>query len=162
MRFRFHFLFTILVLNVLEFALPALGQSPSPSTEVAAPTPSPSTSPSGEKSFTAILARGATGEPTTSFTTETPKIYLRWQGQGLNAGDKIRCIWIAEDVGKAAPANYHVDEAVTIANESQTTGMFTLSKPKADWPEGKYRVEIYVGTELVITLPFTIEKLRGD
>jgi hypothetical protein len=115
-----------------------------------------------EKSITAVLAREPTGEPADSFTTETPKIYLRWQGRGLNIGDKIRCVWIAEDVGKAAPGNYHVDEAVTTANELTTTGMFTLSKPKADWPEGKYRAEIYVATQLVVTVPFTIEKLRGD
>ena len=147
---------------MLEFISRASGQSPSPSTEAVTPTPSPVILPSPGKSFAAVLARDPTGEPVTSFITETPNIYLRWQGQGLNAGDKIRCIWIAEDVGKAAPANYHVDEAVTTANESQTTGMFTLSKPRADWPEGKYRVEIYVGTELVLTLPFAIENQRGD
>lgn len=98
----------------------------------------------------------------TSFATETPNIYLLWQSQNLSAGEKIRCIWIAEDVGKAAPADYHVDEAVTTTNESQTHGVFALSKPKSDWPEGKYRAEIYVGTKLVETLPFTIEKARGD
>jgi hypothetical protein len=162
MRSRLRFLCTILVVGTLEPILRADGPLPSPSTEVAVPIPSLVTSPSPAKSFTAILARDPTGEPAALFATETPKIYLRWQGQSLNAGDKIRCIWIAEDVGKAAPVNYHVDEAVTTANESQTTGMFTLSKPKADWPEGKYRVEIYVGTELVAMLPFTIERPRGD
>ena len=162
MRFRFHFLCAIVVLGILEVVFRAFGQFPSPSTTAVVPTPSPVMSPSPGKSFTAIVARDPTGEPATSFTTETPKIYLRWEGHGLNNGDKIRCIWIAEDVGKAAPANYHVDEAVTTTNESQTTEMFTLSKPKADWPEGKYRAEIYVGTELVAMLPFTIERPRGD
>jgi hypothetical protein len=156
----------ILLLIMIEAPLPAVAQSPLPSAEVAVPPSSPSPavspSPSPGKSIAAVLAREPAGEPTASFSTETPKIYLRWQGQALNADDKIRCVWIAEDVGKAAPANYHVDEAVTTANESQTAGVFTLSKPKAGWPEGKYRVEIYLGTQLVATLPFTIEKLRGD
>ena len=153
----------ILLVIIIEAPFPAVAQSPSPSAEdVSTPSPAPSSSPSPDKSIAAVLAREPTGEPTTSFSTETPKIYVRWQGQVLNVGDKIRCVWIAEDVGKAAPSNYHVDEAVTTANESQTSGVFTLSKPKADWPEGKYRVEIYLGTQLVATLPFTIEKLRGD
>lgn len=80
----------------------------------------------------------------------------------LKTGEKIRCIWIAQDVGKAAPADYHVDEASFSADGTRTAGTFTLSKPKAGWPEGKYRAEIFLGTELVAKLPFMIEKLRGD
>jgi hypothetical protein len=123
---------------------------------------SPPPSSTLEKPFTASLGRAESGPTETSFSTETPKIYLRWRGETLTPGETVRCIWIAEDVGKAAPANYHVDEAATKANEPQAAGAFTLSKPKADWPKGKYRAEIYVGTKLVETLPFTIEKLRGD
>jgi hypothetical protein len=124
-------------------------------------SPSPASSNLGEI-LTASLSREGSTEPANSFTAETPKINLRWHGETLHRGDRIRCIWIAENVGKAAPANYHVDENTVTANEPQAAGTFTLSKPKTDWPEGKYRAEIYVGTELVATLPFTIEKLRGD
>jgi hypothetical protein len=149
-----HLLLMILLLLEIENMDPALAQSPVPS--------SPTQLASPEKLITAVLAREPAGEPADSFTTETPTIYLRWQSQAVTAGSKIRCIWIAENVGSAAPANYHVDEATTTANESQAAGTFALSKPKAGWPEGKYRVEIYLGTQLVETLPFTIEKLRGD
>jgi hypothetical protein len=147
-------LLMIMLLLMIEIMKSALAQSPIPS-GTAQPT-------SPGKLITAVLAREPTGEPVDYFTTETPKIYLRWQRQSLTAGARIRCIWVASDVGSAAPANYHVDEATTTANESQTSGIFTLSKPKADWPEGKYRAEIYVDTQLVETLPFTIEKPRGD
>ncbi len=117
---------------------------------------------SAGKFLNATLAREAAGEIDSSFSTETPRICLRWQGESFSAGEKIRCIWIAEDVGRAAPANYHVDEASYIAGGGRASGAFTLTKPKKDWPEGKYRAEIYVGTQLVETLPFTIEKARGD
>jgi hypothetical protein len=137
-----------LLILLLEIQMQAIAQSSSPSVS--------------DQLISAVLTREATGEPAASFSTETPQIYLRWYSDHLNAGAKIRCIWIAEDVGSAAPANYHVDEATTTANESQTSGMFTLSKPKSDWPEGKYRVEIYVGTQLAVTLPFRIQKPRGD
>ena len=152
----------LLLAIMIEMQTPAVAKSSSPSNGTDRTTPSPIASSSPGKSITATLARDPTGEPSTSFTIETPAIYLRWQAQGLNTGDKIRCVWIAENVGKAAPANYHVDETVTTANESQTTGVVTLSKPKAGWPAGKYRAEIYVGTQLVAVLAFTIEELRGD
>ncbi len=80
----------------------------------------------------------------------------------MHAGDKIRCIWIAQDVGKAAPAGYQVDEACSEADGLHASGVFTLSKPKSGWPEGKYRVDIYVGPRIAETLAFTIEQLRGD
>ena len=108
------------------------------------------------------LARAVEGESTNTFSTQTPAIYLRWSAPSLPAGAKIRCVWIAEDVGKAAPANYHVDETSFTTTEIRSSGTFTLSKPKTDWPEGKYRAEVFVGTRLALTLPFTIEKLRGD
>jgi hypothetical protein len=134
----------------------------SPRRAIAQTSPPSSPAPAREKGLTAFLSRAELGEPENSFSTETPTIYLRWVSETLKTGETIRCTWIAEDVGKSAPANYHVDEASTKANESQTEGIFTLSKPKAGWPPGKYRAEIYVGTQLVEALPFTIEKLRGD
>jgi hypothetical protein len=150
-----HFLLLIMLLLMIEPS-PASAQSSFPTPENPAHASAPA------KPLTAFLTREAAGEPANSFSTETPQIYLRWQGATLNAGDKIRCIWIAEDVGAAAPANYHVDEAAATANEPHAGGIFTLTKPKTDWPEGRYRAEIYVGTQLIETLPFTIEKLRGD
>jgi hypothetical protein len=149
-----HLLLMIMLLLMIENAEPALAQSATPSDAIESASPA--------KPLTAFLTREVTGEPANSFSTETPQIYLRWQGATLNAGDKIRCIWVAEDVGAVAPANYHVDEAATTANEPYVGGIFTLTKPKTDWPEGRYRAEIYVGTQLIETLPFTIEKLRGD
>jgi hypothetical protein len=144
----------------------ALGQTPSPAEPGDLVTPLVSAAPlpafSNGKLLSATLAREPAGEASNAFSTETPKIYLRWHGESLSPGAKIRCVWIAEDVGKAAPADYHVDEASLTADDARASGTFTLSKPKNDWPEGKYRAEIFVGTELTETLPFTIEKARGD
>ncbi|MGI9114009.1 MAG: hypothetical protein ACR2FX_03060 [Chthoniobacterales bacterium] len=140
-------------------AQPAAENSPANSSPSTAATASPIVV---SKSITAVLAREPAGEPSQAFSKETPTIYLRWHGDGLSAGEKIRCIWIAEDVGAAAPANYHVDETSFTADGPNASGTFTLSKPKKGWPEGKYRVEIYAGTQLAATLAFSIEALRGD
>ncbi len=51
--------------------------------------------------------------------------------------------------------NYKLDEAVLnlpVFNQ----GSFTLSKPNRGWPPGKYRLEIYLGKDLVKTVPFTV------
>ena len=109
-----------------------------------------------KKMLTAAVARELTGEPQTSFLPDAPKLYLRWQGETLNPGDKIRCVWIAEDVGDAAPANFQVNETSTEASETRGFGTFTLSRPTKGWPIGKYRAEIYVGDKLAETVKFAI------
>ncbi len=114
--------------------------------------------PAETKLLTAALASELAGEPQTLFPPDTPKLYLRWQGETLTPGDKIRCVWIAEDVGDAAPANYQVNEASTKASETRGFGTFTLSRPVKGWPTGQYRAEIYVGDRLAETIKFTIQK----
>lgn len=116
----------------------------------------PQATPSESQRITAALAQEPIGEPLSSFPADTPKLYLRWQGEAVGVGDKIRCAWIAEDVGDAAPANYQINETVTTAGDPRPFGTFMLSRPKKGWPIGKYRAEIYVGDKLAETVRFTI------
>ena len=41
--------------------------------------------------------------------------------------------------------------------QTKSEGTMSLSKPDAGWPVGKYRVELYVGDELKLKVPFTIQ-----
>ncbi len=116
----------------------------------------PSASPAGKKLLHAALAKELTAEPTTIFTPDLEKIFCRWQGDALNNGDKIRCVWIAEDVGEVAPPNYKLDEVSMTADGPTAAGTFTLSRPDKGWPSGRYRVELYAGDQLADTLSFTI------
>ena len=84
------------------------------------------------------------------------KIYAFWIGDAIEKDDSIRCVWIAEDVGEAAPKETKIDESTLEATKDNDKGAFTLSKPTNGWPVGKYRVEIYVEDELAETLKFTI------
>ena len=106
----------------------------------------------------AVLAKELTGESTTSFASDIPKIFVRWQGETLTKGDKIRCVWIAEDVGNVAPKNYKIDETSTTANGPRAFGTFTVSRPNKGWPVGTYRVELYAKDEVIDTIKFTISK----
>ena len=93
--------------------------------------------------------------PTTDFMANTPVIYCVWRLEGMKVAANMRGVWIAEDVGKVAPPNYRIDEAAAkslLANE----GYFSLSKPDNGWPVGKYRLEIYMGKDLLKTVRFTV------
>ena len=128
---------------------PKIGEKP-------AAASAPSASPAEKKLLHAALAKELTAEPTTSFTPDLKKIFCRWQGDALNKGDKIHCVWIAEDVGEVAPPNYKVDETSMTADGPTAAGTFTLSRPNKGWPPGKYRVELYAGNQLADTLKFTV------
>jgi hypothetical protein len=95
-------------------------------------------------------------EPATSFAEDVPKLYASFKTQGTKKGDTLRGVWIAEDVGEAAPANTKIDESKVTADQDDFFGAFSLTKPTEGWPVGKYRVEIYSGDKLVVTVKFTI------
>jgi hypothetical protein len=141
--------------NLLQRITLELSESPKIGEKPAAAS-APSALPAGKRLLHAALAKELTAEPTTSFTPDLEKIFCRWQGEALNKGDKIRCVWIAEDVGEVAPPNYKVDETDTTADGPEAFGTFTLSRPNKGWPPGKYRVELYAGDQLADTLKFTI------
>lgn len=111
----------------------------------------------GEMKVEAAIAKDKDTKPTTSFSSDVPKLYAFFKTHGSEKGDKLRGVWIAEDVGAAAPANTKIDEATMTADEDDFYGAFSLSKPNKGWPTGKYRVEIYSGDELATTVKFTIK-----
>jgi len=90
-----------------------------------------------------------------SFAADTPKIYVTFNSKGVKKGDKVRGVLIAEDVGEAAPANSKVLETALDIDEDPDDA-FYFSKPTNGWPEGKYRVEIYVNDKLATMVKFTV------
>lgn len=107
------------------------------------------------------LSVGVSSAPIGDFETEFPNatqnLYARWQGLDIREGAKVRAVWIAEDVGDIAPANYKIDEAKAIATAPDAHGMFTLSRPEDGWAPGKYRVEFYLDDVLVDTVKLEIK-----
>lgn len=66
-------------------------------------------------------------------------------------------MWIAEDVGSTAPRNTKIDEATITGDKDNFGEAFSLSKPKNNWPKGKYRVDVYVDDELEGSAKFQVE-----
>jgi hypothetical protein len=95
------------------------------------------------------LAKDRFGKATTTFSSNTPEIYARWQGQRLRQGASVKAVWIAENLGEDFPPDYKVDEASAVAATPTTRGAFTLVRPEDGWAPGDYRVEFYVDNILV-------------
>lgn len=114
-----------------------------------------------DKLLHAILVEETDGDAVTTFSTDTPKIYALWKGEAIKSGDQVRSVWIADDVGKAAPQNTKIDEKTVTATDAGK-GTFSLSKPDKGWPAGKYHLDLYVGDKLAETLKFTITEEDDD
>lgn len=106
----------------------------------------------------AELRKDKESEPSTKFSADVPHIYAFWKGEALHAGDKIRAVWIAEDVGDVAPKEAKITEGNVVVYKPNADGAFSLSRPPGQvWPVGKYRLHIYIGDALTETVKFTIE-----
>ena len=103
-----------------------------------------------------VLTTAKGSAPTTTFAADTPLIHGLFQTTGAKEGDKLRAVWIAEDIGKAAPANTKISEKTLTLEGDTKDGDFSVSKPTKGWPAGQYRLEIYANDKLVTTDKFNI------
>ena len=101
------------------------------------------------KRLSVSFAKDQFGKATTTFSSDTPQIYVRWQGQRLRKGGKVKAVWIAENIGEDFPQDYKVDEASAAIESQNAHGIFTVARPEAGWAIGDYRVEFYVDDVLV-------------
>lgn len=108
------------------------------------------------KRLSVSFAKDQFGKPTTTFSSVTPQIYVRWQGRRLRKGGKVKAVWIAENIGEDFPQDYKVDEASTTVESQNAHGAFTLARPENGWAIGDYRVEFYVDDVLVETAKLKI------
>ena len=108
----------------------------------------------------AKMAKDQDSKPTDTFSSDVEKVYAFFHSTGTKSGDKLRGVFIADDVGDAAPAGYKIDEATLTADGDNYSGEFSMSKPDNGWPVGKYHVEIYVGDDLATKVKFTIKSAK--
>lgn len=95
-------------------------------------------------------------KPGTVFPPDVPQIVCVFKVEGAGVGATTKSVWIAEDVGKAAPPNYKIAEK-SLVLPFMDSGTFSLSKPNNGFPVGSYRLEIYFGNKLTKTLKFSIQ-----
>ena len=111
----------------------------------------------GDVKVTAVMTTGLKDKSTSTFTSDTPRVLALFKTKGAQKGDKLRGVWIADDVGDAAPAKTVIDEATVTLEGDVEDGNFSCSKPTKGWPAGKYHVDIYANDKLATSEKFTIE-----
>jgi hypothetical protein len=116
----------------------------------------------GKLKVEAAIAKDEDTKAAKTFAADVPKLYAFFRTSGSKVGDSLRGVWIAEDVGKAAPKETKIDEATLTADDNDFYGAFSLTRPTKGWPAGKYRVEIYADDKLVTTAKFTITAETSD
>ena len=110
-----------------------------------------------ESKIEITIAQSRDGKAMDTFPADVPKIYALFESTGTKKGDKLRGVWVAEDVGNAAPKGSKIDETTVTPEEDDASGTFSLSKPTKGWPPGNYRVDIYDGSKIAASAKFAIE-----
>jgi hypothetical protein len=110
------------------------------------------------KRLSVSFAKDQFGKASTVFSSDTPQIYVRWQGQRLRKGGKVKAVWIAENIGEDFPQGYKVDEASATVESQNAHGAFTLARPQDGWAIGDYRVDFYIDDVLVDAVKLKILK----
>lgn len=124
------------------------------------PSPAPSSAAVGGQVTRAEMGTGKTDDykivnPSVEFYPDTPQIVCVWDVAGVDPSVPIKSIWVADDVGPAAPPHLKLIEK-SAAGYSE--GSFSLTRPDNGWPAGQYHLEIYIGDRLAKQIPFTIKQ----
>jgi hypothetical protein len=108
------------------------------------------------KLLRAAVAIDENTRPATKFSKKAAQLTVFFLGDHVKVGQKVRGVWIGEDVGAAAAKNTKIAEDTVAITEERQSGAFTLSRPTKGWPVGKYRVELFVNEKLAETVKFEI------
>jgi hypothetical protein len=109
-----------------------------------------------------VVKNEVVGDEKTTFTKDTPEIFVIVTTSEAKPGQVFRSEWIADDSKGVAPPNYKIDEkSLEVSKEMQPgktfTANFSLSKPTAGWPVGDYHLDIYVDKAIAKTIKFKIQ-----
>ncbi|MGB9474435.1 MAG: hypothetical protein WCE87_05125 [Candidatus Udaeobacter sp.] len=108
------------------------------------------------KRVSVSFAEDQFGKASSVFSSDTPQICVRWQGQRLRKGGKLKAVWVAENIGEDFPPDYKIDEASATVESQNAHGVFTLARPENGWAVGDYRIEFYVDDVFVDTAKLKI------
>ena len=104
----------------------------------------PAQSLAGNPRFGDMSLSDQKGGPAKSvFKPTTPKLYLEAKLLDMAFNTKLRAEWIAEKTS-VAPPNYKIDTTELAASPMMNLATFSFSKPTAGWPEGDYRVDLFI------------------
>jgi hypothetical protein len=104
-----------------------------------------------------VLSDSQEGAAKSTFSPQTAKIFLRTKLIDVPVGSQLRSDWIAEKTG-VAPPNYKIDSVVVKVVPQMNRAGFNFTKPTAGWPEGDYRVDLFIDDKPAQKVRFKVAK----
>ncbi|HSN19544.1 MAG TPA: hypothetical protein VLS49_02630, partial [Usitatibacter sp.] len=104
-----------------------------------------------------VLSDARDGAAMATFKPATPKLFLHAKLADVPAGAVVKGAWIAEKT-RVAPPNYKIDESVLKVPPMMTEVVYSMTKPNAGWPEGEYRVDLYIDGKPAGKVKFRVVK----
>ena len=104
-----------------------------------------------------VLSEAKDGPAKDTFKPDTAKIFLRTKLVDVPNGTKLKSDWIAVKT-KVAPPNYKIDSVELTVGVVGDRANFNFSKPTSGWPEGDYRVDLFIAGKPAGNVPFKVAK----
>ena len=104
-----------------------------------------------------VLSEVKDGPAKHVFKPDTPKVFLRTTLVDVPSGSTLKGVWIAEKT-KVAPPDYRIDATELKVGALMNRANFNMSRPDAGWPEGEYRVELYIDGKPAGRLKFKVAR----
>lgn len=104
-----------------------------------------------------VLSEAKGGPAKSVFKPGTDKVFLRAKVSGATTSNKAKAEWIAVKTA-VAPPNYKIDSYEMRLSKEANEVTFSMSRPNAGWPEGEYRVDVFLDGKPVAQVPFKIAK----
>ena len=104
-----------------------------------------------------VLSDVKDGPAKSTFAPNTAKIFLRTKLVDVPAGSVAKSDWIAVKTKVAAP-NYKIDSSQIKIGHLVNRTDFNFSKPNAGWPEGDYRIDLFIDDKLLESVKFRVVK----
>lgn len=104
-----------------------------------------------------VLSDSKGGKAMSTFNPQTAKIFLHAKLVDVPTGSRLKSDWIAVKT-TVAPPNYRIDGAELKVGALMNNVDFSMSRPNAGWPEGDYRVALFIDDKPAGDVKFRIVK----
>jgi len=104
-----------------------------------------------------VLSDVKDGAAKAVFRPDTAKIFLRTTLVDVPTGSKVKSDWIAVKT-QVAPPNYKIDSLEMKVGVVTNRADFNFSKPTSGWPEGDYRVDLFIDGKSAANIAFRIAR----
>jgi hypothetical protein len=104
-----------------------------------------------------VLSDSKGGPPKYTFKPNTPKLFMQAKLVDVPNGSTLKSDWIAEKT-KVAPPNYKMDSSELKVNGLVNQVVFNFSKPDRGWPEGDYRIDLFIDNKPAQVVKFKVVK----